>query len=91
MLRATEYPGGRQFLKLALKWGTLYHRIYFDLPYNPKTILHWCQRVSWDPMNEKTMLLKNKHLWALQNFMVTMVTLNAILTVRGVHTKSTIS
>ena len=27
MLRATEYPGGRQFLKLALKWGTLYHRV----------------------------------------------------------------
>ena len=24
MLCATEYPGGRQFLKLALKWGTLY-------------------------------------------------------------------
>ena len=23
---AAEYPGGRQFLKLALKWGTLYHR-----------------------------------------------------------------
>ena len=23
----TEYPGGRQFLKLALKWDTLYHRI----------------------------------------------------------------
>ena len=27
VLCATEYPGGRQFLKLALKWGTLYHRI----------------------------------------------------------------
>ena len=27
MLCATEYQGGRQFLKLALKWGTLYHRI----------------------------------------------------------------
>ena len=27
MLCAAEYPGGRQFLKLALKWGTLYHRI----------------------------------------------------------------
>ena len=27
MLWAAEYPGGRQFLKLALKWGTLYHRI----------------------------------------------------------------
>ena len=27
MLRATEYHGGRQILKLALKWGTLYHRI----------------------------------------------------------------
>ena len=25
MLCATEYPGGRQFLKLVLKWGTLYH------------------------------------------------------------------
>ena len=24
---ATEYLGGRQFLKLALKWGTLYHII----------------------------------------------------------------
>ena len=24
MLCATEYPGGRQFLKLALKWSTLY-------------------------------------------------------------------
>ena len=28
MLCATEYLGGRQFLKFALKWGTLYHRIY---------------------------------------------------------------
>ena len=27
MLCATEYPGGRQFLKLALKWDTLCHRI----------------------------------------------------------------
>ena len=27
MLCAAKYPGGRQFLKLALKWGTLYHRI----------------------------------------------------------------
>ena len=27
MLCATEYPGGWQFLKLALKWGTLYHII----------------------------------------------------------------
>ena len=26
-LCAAEYPEGRQFLKLALKWGTLYHRI----------------------------------------------------------------
>ena len=31
MLCATEYPGGRQFLKLALKWGTLYHIILFHL------------------------------------------------------------
>ena len=27
VLYATEYPGGRQFLELALKWGTLYHII----------------------------------------------------------------
>ena len=27
LLCAAEYPGGRQFLKLALKWGNLYHRI----------------------------------------------------------------
>ena len=27
MLCAAEYPGGRQFLKLALKLGPLYHRI----------------------------------------------------------------
>ena len=27
ILCAAEYPGGRQFLKLALIWGTLYHRI----------------------------------------------------------------
>ena len=27
ILCAAEYPGGRQFLKLAQKWGTLYHRI----------------------------------------------------------------
>ena len=27
MLCAVEYPGGRQFLKIALKWGTLYHGI----------------------------------------------------------------
>ena len=27
MLCAAEYPRGKQFLKLALKWGTLYHRI----------------------------------------------------------------
>ena len=26
MLCTVKYPGGRQFLKLALKWGTLYHR-----------------------------------------------------------------
>ena len=27
MLCTGEYPRGKQFLKLALKWGTLYHRI----------------------------------------------------------------
>ena len=27
VLWATKYPPGRQFLKLALKWGTLYHII----------------------------------------------------------------
>ena len=27
VLWATEYPLGRQFLELALKWGTPYHRI----------------------------------------------------------------
>ena len=27
MLCAAEYPGGRQFLKLALEWSTLYHSI----------------------------------------------------------------
>ena len=26
-LYTKEYPEGRRFLKLALKWGTLYHRI----------------------------------------------------------------
>ena len=56
MLRATEYPRGRQFLKLALKWGTLYHIIYFDLPCIPRTILHWCQMLTWDTMNEKKCL-----------------------------------
>ena len=42
-------------------------------------------------MNEKTMFLKNKHVLALQNCMVTMATLNAILTGRGVHTNIIIS
>ena len=27
MLCAAEYPEGRQFLRLALKWSTLYHRL----------------------------------------------------------------
>ena len=35
MLCAAEYRWGRQFLKLALKWGTLNHRIEFDLSYTP--------------------------------------------------------
>ena len=91
MLCATEYPGGRQYLKLALKWGTLYHIILFHLPCIPRKILHWCVIVSWDPMNEKTMFLKNKHIWATQNCMVTMATINAILTGRGIHTNSIIS
>ena len=51
----------------------------------------WCQIVFWDPMNEKKMFLKNKHIWAMRNCMVTMAILNAILTGRGLHTNSIIS
>ena len=63
----------------------------FALTLQPKEILHWCQIVSWDPMNEKTMFLKNKHIWVMRNCMVTMATLNAILTGRVVHTNSIMS
>ena len=53
--------------------------------------MQWCQIVSLDPMNEKTMFLKTKHIRAMGNCMVTMATLNAILTGRGVHINSIIS
>ena len=88
MLCATEYPGGRQFLKLALKWGYPIPHSLISPTLHPK---HWCQIVSWGPMNEKTMFLKNKHIWAMRNCMVTMATINAILTGRGIHTNSIIS
>ena len=39
------------------------------------TIFHWCQIVSWNPMNEKIMFLKNKLIWAMWKWMVTMATL----------------
>ena len=38
MLFATEYPRGMQFLKSALKWGTLCQIIGFDIPCIPRTI-----------------------------------------------------
>ena len=81
-----EMPRGLAISQISTEIGYPLPQSLIDLPCIPRTILHWCQMVSWDPMNEKTMFLKNKHIWALQNCMVTMVTPNTILTGRGVHT-----
>ena len=93
MLCAAEYPGGRQFLKLALtlKWGTLYYRILFDLPCTPLTNFHRCQKKSWAPLNEKRMFLNINSFGLCENKWLPWKTCCAILTCRGVHTNSIIS
>ena len=81
LLCATEYPRGRHILKLALKWGTLYHRIQFDQPCNPKNNFSLVPNCSLKPPErEKKCSPKLKLIWAMQKCMVTMATSNVILT-----------
>ena len=65
MLCAAENPGGRQFLKLALKWGILYHRINFDLPCTPMIIFHWYQKKNPGPPLMRKNVPKHELIWGM--------------------------